>query len=488
MIRDACFVLLLLLVSAIVSAQPSGAPAPQPSSSPPSPGGETGPVAAPRVSSKHPNVILIVADDLGYADLGCQGSTDLRTPNIDSLATGGARFTNAYVTAPVCSPSRAGLLTGRYQQRFGHEFNTGPFPPADVGLPVTEITLAQVLKGVPYATGAVGKWHLGTAEPFHPQQRGFDEFFGFLSGSRSYTSMEKDDPKPLLRSRDPVAEEGYLTDVLTREAVAYIDRHSKESFFLYVAYTAPHSPMQATPKYLERFAHITDKKRRTMAAMVSAMDDGVGAMLAALKEKKIDEKTVVIFLSDNGGPTKVNTSRNDPFSGSKGELREGGIRVPLLVRWPGKVKPGQVIDVPVIALDLFTTICAIADTKPPADRTIDGVSLVPLLTGQKSDPPHAALFWRYGETFAIRAGNEKLLRERDDQQPKLFDLSSDPAEKNDLAASQPDRVKSLTAEWNKWNAEQEKPLWRYQAGDDDDKAPRKPATRPATAPAAGVLP
>src|SRR5688500_14413726 len=198
MIRHACFVVMLLCYASPSLGQIYFENQREQTNIPPS--------EAPANTAKHPNVLLIIADDLGYADLGCQGATDVRTPNIDSLATAGARFTNAYVTAPVCSPTRAALMTGRYQQRFGHEFNTGPFPPSDVGLPVTEITLAQVLKGVPYATGAIGKWHLGTAEPFHPQQRGFDEFFGFLSGSRSYTSMEKDDPKPLLRSREPVEE------------------------------------------------------------------------------------------------------------------------------------------------------------------------------------------------------------------------------------------------------------------------------------------
>lgn len=478
MLRHACFVLSVVCWAAVACGQDVAPQAPDTSSD-----SSSESAAVPAILAKHPNVILIVADDLGYADLGCQGATELRTPHIDSLAADGARFTSAYVSAPASSPSRAGLLTGRYQQRFGHEFNTGPFPPGDVGLPVTEITIAQVLKGVPYATGAVGKWHLGTAEPFHPQQRGFDEFFGFLSGARSYTSMEIDDPKPLLRSRDPVAEQGYLTDVLTREAVAYIDRHAKESFFLYLAYTAPQAPLEATAAHLERFSHIADPKRRRLAAALAALDDGVGAVLKKLAEEKIDQKTVVIFLSDNGAPTRVNHSRNDPFSGGAGDLREGGIRVPMLVRWPGKVKPGTVINVPVIAMDLFATILAIAETKPPADRPLDGVSLLPLLQGQVAEAPHEALFWRYGDAAAARMGDEKLLKTRPDVPAKLFDLSADPAEKNDLAAERPERVKELQAAWDAWNAELIKPLWRPQHGDTPRDRSRRPTTRATTAPA-----
>ena len=290
-------------------------------------------VAADNQAAK-PNIIVIVADDLGYADLGCQGCKDVPTPNIDSIAKNGVRFTNGYVSCPVCSPTRAGLMTGRYQQRFGHEFNPGPADaaPPNFGLPLTETTLANRLKSLGYRTGMVGKWHLGYTAKYHPQKRGFDEYFGFLGGAHSYVDARADKSNPILRESQPIDEKEYLTLAFTREAVAFIDRHAKEPFFLYLTYNAVHNPLQAPQKYLDRFKHLDDQKRQKLAAMLSCMDDGVGQLLAKLRELGIEENTLIVFVSDNGGPTPQTSSRNNPLRSFKGTVWEGGVRVPFIDR------------------------------------------------------------------------------------------------------------------------------------------------------------
>src|SRR5215207_8124141 len=252
---------------------------------------------------RKPNVIVILADDMGYADIGVNGCKDIPTPNIDSIARNGVRCVNGYVSHPYCSPTRAGLLTGRYQQRFGHEFNPGP--PTDrtpeVGLPLTEVTMADRLKAAGYRTGLVGKWHLGHADDkFHPLNRGFDEFFGFLGGSHSYLRPGTG-PTAIFRGKEEVKEKEYLTDAFAREGVAFIEKHKKESFFLYWAFNAVHGPMEAADKYLKRFPEIKDEKRRTYAAMLAALDDAIGQGLAKLKECGIDDNTLIFFVSDNGG-------------------------------------------------------------------------------------------------------------------------------------------------------------------------------------------
>ena len=281
--------------------------------------------------ARKPNVLLIVGDDMGYADVGVHGSKEIPTPHIDSIARAGVHCKSGYVTGPYCSPTRAALLTGRYQQRFGHEFNPGPpaVANAPVGLPLSQTTMAQRLKSAGYATGLVGKWHLGNAEQFHPLNRGFDEFFGFLGGAHAYTPAapgavprrgQAGRPgvvgNPILRGREPVTEQAYLTDALAREATAFVDRHKDRPFFLYLAFNAVHTPLQAPPKYLERFAGITDARRRTYAAMMSAMDDAVGAVLARVRDAGIEEHTLVFFISDNGGPP-ANASDNRPLRGHK---------------------------------------------------------------------------------------------------------------------------------------------------------------------------
>ncbi|MDQ3624314.1 MAG: sulfatase [Verrucomicrobiota bacterium] len=436
--------------------------------------------AAPR----KPNVLIIVGDDMGYADVGFHGCKDIPTPHLDALAASGVRFSNGYVSGPYCSPTRAGLLTGRYQTRFGHEFNAGA---AGTGLPVAESTLADRLKAAGYATGLIGKWHLGGEPQFHPQKRGFDEFFGFLGGAHDYFRSTG-----ILRGNEPVQEKEYLTDVFGREAVAFIERHKGNAWFLYLAFNAVHTPMQADHARLAKFAGVTDKTRRTYAAMMSAMDDAIGRVRQKLTETELEQDTVVIFFSDNGGPTMpgvtINGSRNDPLRGSKRTTLEGGIRIPFLVSWPGRVKAG-VYDQPVIQLDAHATALALADVAPKPEWQLDGVNLLPFLSGQTPGAPHDALYWRFGRQMAIRAGDYKLVRYDTNAESKsgaggqpvsavkLYNLASDIGESNDLAATMPDKQKELQAKWDAWNAAQADPLWgggnRARAGAEPGSAPRR---------------
>jgi arylsulfatase A-like enzyme len=414
--------------------------------------------AAP--NRKSPNIVLIVADDLGYADLSCQGQVkDVRTPNIDTIAANGVRFTNAYVSCPVCSPTRAGLMTGRYQQRFGHEFNPGGNDPNIFGLPLDQTLLPQVLKSGGYVTGMVGKWHLGTRDQYMPTDRGFDSFFGFLGGAHSYTRLQVQDKNSIMRDKEPVQEKEYLTDAFTREACAFIDKNHDRPFFLYLPFNAIHQPQEAPAKYQDRFKDVGDNKRKLALAMLSAEDDGVGQVLAKLRAHGIEDNTLVIFHSDNGGPTKGNGSRNDPLSGYKGQVWEGGIRIPFLAQWKGHFPPGRVIEKPVIQLDVFPTACAAASVEPPGK--LDGVNLLPLLTGKSEEAPHQTLYWRFSPQKAIRDGNDKLVIFGSDP-PKLFDLSSDIGEKHDLAGEKPERARELKAKLDAWEAQLHKPLWKQK--------------------------
>ncbi|MDZ4402400.1 sulfatase-like hydrolase/transferase [Prosthecobacter sp.] len=422
-----------------------------------------------------PNILVIVGDDMGYADVGFHSCKDIPTPNLDALAASGVRFTNGYVTGPYCSPTRAGLLAGRYQQRFGHEFNPGP---SDAGLPVTEKTLANRLKDAGYATGLVGKWHLGSLESMHPQARGFDEFFGFLGGAHSYF-----DAGAILRGKEPVKEMDYTTNAFGREAAAFVEKHKAEPWFLYLAFNAVHTPMHATDARLAKFADIEDKTRRTYAAMMLAMDDAIGVVRKKLAETGQEQNTLVTFISDNGGPTMkgvtVNGSINAPLRGSKRTTLEGGIRVPFVVSWPGTVKPG-VYEKPVIQLDLHATALAVAG----AEAKVDGVNLLPYLSGEITAAPHDALYWRLGEQMAIRIGDFKLVRydgnvDANDggRHPvtaaKLYNLVTDIGEMKDLSAEMPDKVKELQAKWDAWNHTNVSPLWGSK-GKGDGAEPGKP--------------
>lgn len=413
-------------------------------------------------AARPPNILLIVADDLGYADLGVQGCKDIPTPHVDSLAKSGVRFTSGYVSCPVCSPTRAGLMTGRYQQRFGHEINPGPAQTAapNFGLPLEEATMANRLKELGYITGAFGKWHLGYKPAFHPLNRGFDEFYGFLGGGHSYTD-NLDDANLVQSNRQPVAKVTYTTDMFADAAADFISRHKDKPFFVYLPFNAVHTPMQAKSPDLEKFQAVNNDLRRTFAAMLSAMDDGVGRVLDRLRELKLEEDTLIFFISDNGGPTVANSSRNAPLRGRKGQVFEGGIRVPFLMQWKGRLPAGQVENRPVIALDILPTAVAAAGGEISPAWKLDGVNLLPYLTGKKTGAPHKNLFWRYDDQHAIRQGNWKLVLPPNGKQPELYNLAKDIGESDDLAAKEPGKVETLQQAYDTWNAQLVKPKWQY---------------------------
>ena len=415
-------------------------------------------LSQPTIAAK-PNIVFILADDMGYADCGVQGCTDFATPHIDSIARNGVRFTNGYVSAPVCSPSRAGLLTGRYQQRFGHELNLGDGRSRDpvLGLPVSETTLAQRLKDAGYATGLVGKWHLGSLPQFHPNARGFDEFFGFLMGQHGYfPGPPAERESPIERNGRIIETKKYLTEEFADVAVDFIERNHERPFFLYLAFNAPHVPLQAAEKDLARVPHLTGN-RKTYAAMMLSLDDAVGRVLAKLREHRIESETLIAFLSDNGGPPG-NGSGNGALRGHKAVTYEGGIRVPFFLRWSAALTAGKVDDRPVIALDLAPTALAAAGIDPQPQWKFDGVNLLPFLNGEKSARPHDALYWRFGHLMAVRRGDAKLVRAGSPAE-ELFDLATDAGERRNLFADSAQQASELEEAWRRWSAELTKPLW-----------------------------
>ncbi|MDO8682785.1 MAG: sulfatase [Armatimonadota bacterium] len=413
---------------------------------------------APNQNDRPPNVVLIFADDLGYGELSCQGSKDIPTPHIDSIAKNGVRFTNGYVTCPLCSPSRAGLMTGRYQERFGHETNPGGSEQVRYrhGLPITEKNLAERLKAAGYATGLVGKWHLGFTGNLVPWKRGFDEFFGFLGGVHHYI-YDPDKTSGIMRGSKFIQEKEYLTDAFGREAVSFIDRHKSEPIFLYLAYNAVHNIQEATEKYLKRFESIKDEKRRVFAGMLSGMDDAVGATLRALHDNKLEDNTIVFFISDNGGPTHVTTSNNGPLRGVKAQLHEGGIRVPYMMQWKDHIPEGKAYEKPVVSMDVVPTVLAAAGLKAN-DTQLDGVNLIPYLKGKSSKPPHDTLYWRFDGNLAIRDGDLKLVNTLKYGE-ELFDLSKDIGEQNNLAAQNPEKLAELRQKLSKWDKDLPRTMW-----------------------------
>ncbi|WP_019028889.1 sulfatase [Colwellia piezophila] len=425
-------------------------------------------------SEQKPNLIIILTDDQGYKDVGFNGSTDIKTPNIDRIASEGTRFTNGYVSYPVCGPSRAGLLTGRYQDRFGFTSNPTMDPTVKQnGIPTSEKNIAEVLKPAGYTSGIIGKWHMGTHPELRPNKRGFDYFYGFLSGGHQYfakdlTLNSLDDVKykydwyrtRLLRNEQRVDTDEYLTDELSHEAVEFIKRESDKPFFLYVAYNAPHTPLQASKEYLDRNKHIPKGKRRTYAAMITAVDDGVGQILATLKEQGIDDNTLVVFLSDNGG-ARNNASDNGDLRGYKNNLFEGGVRVPFAARWPKKIPAGVDYHQPVSSLDILATIVSQANVDISKNKPLDGVDLIPYITNEKTGSPHDILFWRHvkAKSHAVRSGADKLVQVK--QETMLFNLDDDHQENNNIVEKHAEKDAVMQKAYQQWESELQDQAFPY---------------------------
>ena len=416
-------------------------------------------------AEKKPNVIVFLSDDVGYGEYGFQGNKEIPTPNIDSIAANGVRFTSGYVAATYCSPCRAGLMTGVYPTRFGHEFNGGGAKGGkgeEFGLTVEKKTIADRLKALGYSTAAVGKWHLGNGPKFIATARGFDEFYGTVANTPFLNPPNFIDTR-ISPNVTPVKDDTfYTTDAYATRAVDWIGKQEGKPFFLYLPFNAQHAPLQATEKYLKRFPDIKDEKRKIFAAMMSAKDDAVGAVLAQVKKMGQEDNTMIFFFSDNGGPTASTTSKNGPLRGFKMTTLEGGTRVPFCMQWKGHVSPGTTYDYPIQNLDILPTAVIAAGGKVEADWKLDGVDLMPYLTGKNAAPPHEVLYWRFGDQWAIRKGDWKLCAIKIDgvKNVMLYNLKDDLGEAKDLTAKEPEKAKELKALWDKWNAEQAKPSWQ----------------------------
>ncbi len=419
--------------------------------------------------AKQPNIIVILADDMGYADAGFTGAKDIKTPNLDTLAQSGVVFERGYVTHPFCGPSRAGILAGRYQQRFGFGANPA-YDPANtlMGLDPTEKLFPKRLQEAGYITGAVGKWHIGAADGFHPNQRGFDYFYGFLGGGHDYFDIDISQPvkegylQGLVRNKSVADFEGYLTTAFSRDGVQFIVDNKDKPFFLYMAYSAPHQPLQAPAEDIARYAHIADKRRRIYAAMVDVMDRGIGEIIDALIANGIYENTLIFFLSDNGGPLasdsnpgKSNGSSNAPFRGGKANFYDGGVHVPFVASWPARIPAGTRYQYPVIALDIASTAVAQAGGSL-GSPALEGVDLIPFVTGEKLDAPHNALFWRSGESARshwsiLISDSTKYLKDKDSKKPQMFYLPDDVSESNDILSENGALAKAMYAQWQQWD-------------------------------------
>ncbi len=420
------------------------------------------PAVAADATPARPNVIVFLSDDVGYGEYGFQGNKEIPTPHVDAIARGGVRFTSGYVAATYCSPCRAGLLTGRYPTRFGHEFNGGgPAGGKDFGLPLTETTMADRLKGLGYATAAVGKWHLGHSDKFVATARGFDEFYGTVANTPYITPPNFVDSRVSTAITPVKDKDFYTTDAYADRAADWLGRQKGKPFFLYLPFNAQHAPLAAPQKYLDRVKEIKDEKRRTFAAVMVAMDDAVGKVMGKVRELGQEENTLVFFFSDNGGPTPQTTSNNGPLRGFKATTSEGGTRVPFCAQWKGTIPAGQTYDFPIQNLDILPTALAAAGVPADPAWKLDGVNLLPYLTGANKARPHETLYWRFGEQWAIRKGDWKLVASRVDKNvPRLINLADDVAEANDLSEKNPEKAKELLADWKAWSAEQKAPLWR----------------------------
>ena len=470
-------------------------------------------VQSTAIGARQPNVILIVADDLGINDITLHGGGiaggSVPTPNIDSIAQQGVNFRVGYSGNATCAPSRAALMTGRYATRFGFEFTPAPpqfmkvlgtyrdpeqlyqsvyfkdrekdlIPYEDMGLPTSEITLARLLQGSGYHTVQLGKWHLGDSPQFRSYAHGFDESLSMLHGGSMY--LPENDPQVVnskqeydpidrfqwaghawgvrFKDGEPFKPPKYMTDYLTDEAVKVVTANKNRPFFLYLAYNAPHTPLQATREDYDALSHITDHTMRVYAAMIRSLDRNIGRVLQSLKDQGVDDNTLVIFTSDNGGAHYIGIDGlNTPYRGWKATFFEGGIRVPYFMRWPAAIPKAVSYGAPVSHFDVFATAAAAAGAKPPADRPIDGVNLLPFIRGESSGRPHDVLHWRTDSYRVMREGDWKLQVTEQPKKDWLYDLANDPTEKNNLAEREPQRVAAMKAKIVEFNQTQRKPIW-----------------------------
>lgn len=460
-----------------------------------------------------PNIVLIVVDDLGKYEVSAYGSETMQTPHIDRLGTEGVRFADCYVTSPVCSPSRAGILTGRHQSRFGFETQPMEYYPNNLavywlgknlvntdnwvitappsfpsewqihkqGLPPTEITLPELLQRRGYRTGAIGKWHLGLSDEHLPRNRGFEDHFGFYGAFSLYTPNRKVDSiahyiQPTYSSRHQwksgrkgagairrngkvVKEKQYLTFAMRDEAISFIEQNHQDPFFLYLAFSAPHVPFQAPCSYYDRYAHIEDENKRVYYAMIEALDDAVGAVHQRIIDLGLEENTIIYFLSDNGGASYTKATDNGPYKGGKLTMFEGGVNVPFFMKWKGKLPEGMVYPHPVSALDIFTTSAAAAACPLPAGRSYDGVNLLPFLSGKRKDEPHRSFHWKADHIEAMRSGEWKFLRSTRDNWLELYHIGSDCYEQINLETERPEKAGEMLQEYKDWEMQLPEPLW-----------------------------
>jgi arylsulfatase A-like enzyme len=434
---------------------------------------------AAAAENRRPNVIVFVADDMGSADCGAYGGRDIPTPHLDALAAAGARFTNGYTSGCVCSPTRAGLMTGRYQQRFGFDANAEGRPaPTDRGpraLDRAQTTMGQHLKAQGYATALFGKWHLGAEPGYLPTERGWDEFYGFLPFG---LGAQPPQGPAFYRGKQEVARPANAMEQICTEALDFIDRRQRDPFLLYLPFPAVHGPMVGPEPWLSRMANVQPPARRKYAADLAQLDDIIGRVLARLRERGLEEHTLVFFFSDNGGPG--GQTNNGVLRGTKWTLWDGGIRVPFIVQWKGRIPAGRVLEQPVIQIDVLPTALAAAGARLRPEWKLDGADLLPVLTGATAAPPHPALYWRFGVQYAVRQGDWKLLKPRHDSAPLLFNLRDDPSEKSDQAAARPEQARALQQLWDTWNAGNEPPRWidlRWNGDGAGKKAGKKQAAK-----------
>lgn len=407
---------------------------------------------------RKPNIIIILADDAGYSDFGFIGCKDVKTPNLDKLAEDGVVFTDAHVTASVCSPSRAGLLTGRYQQRFGHECNLEPNQ--SLAFDSAQITIAEYLRTKDYQTSIFGKWHLGEDQHQHPLKNGFEYFWGFVSGGRSYFPDQKQDQEgnshAIIENYEHQNFEGYLTDVLGEKAKTYIENRQREKpFFMYLSFNAPHTPMHAKPEVVNSFGE--NHERPVYAAMMWSMDEAIGQVLDVLKQEEIYDNTLIFFLSDNGGAHN-NNSTVKPFKGWKGNQYEGGTRVPFVMTWPDQITGGDKFTSLSSSLDIFGTVKALFSDDEDETPELDGVDLIPFLKREKSGSPHETLFWRKDEMSTVRHQNFKYINLKDSLRV-LYDLSNDSSEQIDISKTSIEIVNDLDNRLKTWQKLLTDPIW-----------------------------